>query len=175
MKGGGRRRIASETITIRPYEAGDFEFVRQMLADYTKHERRRLKEQGLVHSSPFAKGYLRSLPKRSRKGGVFLVATRGGTRAGCVAAIRKSRKENWSWDATRRPSGLVMELHVARPFRGRGVGGQHLRAVERHFQSRGSDWLSLGVFPTNETARAVYRKMGYRDAYVFMGKRLHAR
>ncbi len=50
-----------------------------------------------------------------------------------------------------------------------------MRAVEEHFRARGSDWLSLGVFPTNETARAVYRGMGYQDTYLFMGKKLRTR
>lgn len=175
MQNKDRRARAIESVSVRPYDAGDLEFVRRMFTDYSATEKRRLKEAGLLYTWPWEERYVRSLPRLTGKGGVFLVATCGGRRAGCVAAIRRSRKENWAWDATRRPSGLVMELHVAPRFQGRGIGGKLLRAVEEHFQSSGSDWLSLGVFPMNEIARSVYRKMGYVDVYVFMGKPLAAK
>jgi ribosomal protein S18 acetylase RimI-like enzyme len=174
MKRERGRAGATDSVIVRPYTPDDLEFVRRVFAEYTTDEKRRLMELGFVYSWSSDNRYVRSLPKQTRKGGVFLVATSGGKRAGCVAAIRRPRRQNWSWDATRRPSGLIMELHVARQFRGRGIGGRLLRAVEQHFRSKGSDWLSLGVFPTNETARAIYRKMGYRDVYVFMGKQLGA-
>ncbi len=162
-------------MALRPYTDSDLSFVRRLFADYTAAEKRRLREQGLVYSWPHDDCYVQSLPKRTRRGGVFLVAKIGGARAGCVTAIRKPTRENSSWDATRHPSGLLMELHVAREFRGKGVGRQLLSAVETHFRSRGSDWLSLGVFPTYETAGALYRKMGYQEVYVFMGKKLRGR
>lgn len=74
-----------------------------------------------------------------------------------------------------RPSGLVMELHVDPWFRGRGIGGLLMEAVEKHFRANGGDWVSLGLFPNNETARLVYDRLGYSPVYVFMGKRLKTR
>ncbi|HTW40147.1 MAG TPA: GNAT family N-acetyltransferase [Thermoplasmata archaeon] len=174
MKNRKATRSVRQRITVRPYVAHDLGFVRRLFAEYTETEKRRLRERGLVYAWSFEDRYLRSLPNRTRKGGLFLVATVDGVPAGCVAAIRKPRTQNWSWDATRHPSGLVMELHVATEFRGRGVGRRLMKAAEDHFRSSGSDWLSLGVFPTNEVARVAYRKMGYQDVYIFMGKTLRA-
>ncbi len=96
----------------------------------------------------------------------------GRRRAGWIAAIRKGKRQNWSWDATTRPSGLVMELHIDPEFQGRGVGRRLLETAEQHFRSTGSDWVSLGVFPTNGEARRFYERLGYRPVYAFLGKRL---
>ena len=172
MKNRDRRPKARLGVTVRPYSAIDFEFVRHLFSEYTEDEKNRLAERGFTYSWDFDDRYLRSLPRRTRNGGVFLVATIGTRRVGCVAAIRKGKKENWSWDATNLASGLVMELHIAPEFRGKGLGRQLMRAVENHFRSKGSDWLSLGVFATNEEARSFYERVGYQSVYVFMGKRL---
>jgi ribosomal protein S18 acetylase RimI-like enzyme len=170
-----RRPKATERVRVRPYRADDFEFVRQLFARYTDHEKRRLAEKGLVYTWDFEQRYLKSLPQQTRRGGVFLVAIVGERRAGWIAAVRKRRKENWSWDATARPSGLIMELHVASAFRGRGIGRRLVELVGEHFRSKGSDWVSLGFFPTNAEAGRLYEKLGFQPVYIFMGKPLAPR
>jgi ribosomal protein S18 acetylase RimI-like enzyme len=174
MNNQRQRPRTGERVRVRPYRTGDFEFVRRLFSEYTNHEKRRLAKKGLVYSWDFDERYLKSLPRQTRRGGVFLVATVGDRSAGWIAAIRKGKKENWSWDATTRPSGLVMELHVASEFRGRGIGRQLMETVEKHFRSRGSDWLSLGLFPANEGARRFYDRLGYQPVYTYMGKRPRA-
>ena len=172
MRNRTREQAARTQVKVRPYRADDFEFVRRLFSAYTREEKSRLARHGFVYSWDFEDRYVKSLPKQTRSGGQFLVATIGERHAGWIAAIRRRKKENWSWDATKRPSGLVMELHVAPEFRGKGIGRKLLGAVENHFREKGSDWLSLGLFPTNGTARAVYDRLGYSPVYVFMGKRL---
>ena len=170
-----RRPKATERVRVRPYRADDFKFVRQLFAEYTDHEKGRLAAKGLVYTWDFEQRYLKSLPKQTRRGGVFLVATVGERRAGWIAAVRRRRKENWAWDATARSSGLILELHVASEFRGRGIGRRLLVLVGEHFRSQGSDWVSLGLFPTNSEAGRLYEKLGFQPVYLFMGKQLAPR
>lgn len=47
-------------------------------------------------------------------------------------------------------------------------------AVENRYGLLGFDWITLGVFASNSSAHQLYRREGYRDAYVFMGKALGA-
>jgi ribosomal protein S18 acetylase RimI-like enzyme len=52
-------------------------------------------------------------------------------------------------------------LSVDRAWRGRGVGSALMRAGEVWARGRGLHKLSLEVFPTNEAALALYRRLGY--------------
>jgi|SRR5271170_6478283 len=170
IKSSKRAPRARVRARIRPYASGDLGFVRNLFSAHTDEEQRRLSGRGLHYSWDFDDSYLRTLTRAPRVGGIFLVGEVGGRPAGFVAATLK--KPHYSWDATTRASGLVMELHVASEFRGLGLGRRLLLAAEKHFRSRGYDWISLGVFPTNARARAFYQKLGYQNVYVFMGKRL---
>ena len=50
---------------------------------------------------------------------------------------------------------------VARSWRGRGVGTALVAAADRVGTRRGLHKLTLGVFPHNEAAVALYRKFGF--------------
>jgi RimJ/RimL family protein N-acetyltransferase len=52
-------------------------------------------------------------------------------------------------------------MMVAAPWRGRGVGTALVAAAIDWARDRGLHKLSLGVFPHNETAIALYRKFGF--------------
>jgi RimJ/RimL family protein N-acetyltransferase len=52
-------------------------------------------------------------------------------------------------------------MMVAAPWRGRGVGTALLVAAIDWARQRGLHKLSLGVFPGNERALALYRKLGF--------------
>jgi len=61
------------------------------------------------------------------------------------------------------PSAVVDELYLEQSHRGRGLGFEALRFVERFCQSRGILALHLEVDRTNLHAQALYRKAGYQD------------
>ena len=52
-------------------------------------------------------------------------------------------------------------MAVAREWRGRGVGSALLAAAIEWARERGLHKLSLGVFPHNAAAIALYRKFGF--------------
>ena len=52
-------------------------------------------------------------------------------------------------------------MAVAREWRGRGVGSALLAAAVEWARERGLHKLSLGVFPHNTAAIALYRKFGF--------------
>jgi RimJ/RimL family protein N-acetyltransferase len=52
-------------------------------------------------------------------------------------------------------------MMVAREWRGRGVGSALVAAAIDWARGRGLHKLSLGVFPHNEAAIALYRKFGF--------------
>jgi RimJ/RimL family protein N-acetyltransferase len=52
-------------------------------------------------------------------------------------------------------------MFVAREWRGRGVGSALVEAAIEWSRERGLHKVSLGVFPHNEAAIALYRKFGF--------------
>ncbi len=57
--------------------------------------------------------------------------------------------------------GVVRNLYVRPAHRGRGIGGELLRAAERALADRGADRVSLEAMADNEAARRFYRRHGY--------------
>lgn len=66
----------------------------------------------------------------------------------------------------------VNEIHVAVPFRGRGVGKQLLSAVESMAKSRGYGAIYLHAEGNNEGAIGLYRSQGYEVERVQLRKGL---
>jgi GNAT superfamily N-acetyltransferase len=66
----------------------------------------------------------------------------------------------------------ILELHVDEPHRGKGYGRAALEFAEQEAARRGLERLALNVWGGNETARKLYRSLGYREQAVLMGKQL---
>ena len=58
----------------------------------------------------------------------------------------------------------VQDVFVREDMRRRGIGAAIMHAVERAVASRGYSRVSIGYGIANGAARALYRKLGYRDA-----------
>ena len=70
------------------------------------------------------------------------------------------------------PGLFVYELYVDAAQRGRGIGRAAMQLAESEAERRGVNSISLNVMGGNETARGLYRSLGYREVAVFMAKQL---
>lgn len=57
--------------------------------------------------------------------------------------------------------GVLDNIAVLESWRRRGVGTALTREAERWAKSRGANWIELGVYDFNDSARAFYRRLGY--------------
>lgn len=156
-------------VRVRRYRREDYGFALNLF----KRSTRELKRQAPLLAIPrdFADRYLpATIHAARRRNGLLRVAEAEGRPVGFVLVLKQKRPA--PWDETRTSSALVMELHVHPKYRDLGIGRSLLQAAEAHYRGMGFDWLTLGVFSRNAGARAFYRRAGYHEAYVFLGKRL---
>lgn len=66
----------------------------------------------------------------------------------------------------------VNEIHVAEPYRGRGIGKQLLSAVESMAKERGYGAIYIHAEGNNEGAISLYRSQGYEIERVQLRKGL---
>ena len=64
--------------------------------------------------------------------------------------------------------GYVMDLYVKPSHRRQGVGEQLLRSCLDRIRSKGVTHIQLRVWNANETAIALYRKLGFKDRMMTM-------
>jgi ribosomal protein S18 acetylase RimI-like enzyme len=64
--------------------------------------------------------------------------------------------------------GHLYDLYVNPDVRGRGVGRELIAAVAEHLKGRGVTHLSLDVALTNDSARRLYERLGFRSYDVLM-------
>jgi ribosomal protein S18 acetylase RimI-like enzyme len=64
----------------------------------------------------------------------------------------------------------VFQVHIDASRRGRGYGKAAMRFAEEEARRRGLDRIALNVFGGNETARRLYRSLGYEETAVHMHK-----
>lgn len=69
-------------------------------------------------------------------------------------------------------SGLIEELVVRDPYRGRGVGSALLTALLARLTALGCAEVSVTTMPDNERAQQFYRSHGMVDEAVFLEKHL---
>jgi len=65
--------------------------------------------------------------------------------------------------------GHLLNLSIASAQQRRGHGSTLLREIMRMAKSRGADKVFLEVRPSNEGAKALYRRFGFRQVAVRMG------
>jgi ribosomal-protein-alanine N-acetyltransferase len=91
-----------------------------------------------------------------RGGGVFLAEDEQGALA--VARI----------EAPERGRAHIQLVHVRERGRRQGVAKELLRACVADARERGATTVSLDVLSSNETARAVWRRLGFEEVALFM-------
>jgi ribosomal protein S18 acetylase RimI-like enzyme len=65
---------------------------------------------------------------------------------------------------------FVWNIRIDESHRGRGVGKQAMLLAEAEARTRGLTHIGLNVMGGNETARQLYRSLGYTETFVSMEK-----
>ena len=95
---------------------------------------------------------------------VVLVAERDGAIAGYVWAAL----EPLSWKELRGPAGFIHDVAVTEEARCRGLGTQLIRTAIEWLQERGAPRVILWTAAPNDAARALFRRLGFRDTAIEM-------
>lgn len=60
-----------------------------------------------------------------------------------------------------------LSVYIKKAYRGKGIGGKLLSAIEIHASENGFHKIVLSTFPFNELGQGLYKKKGYREVGVF--------
>ena len=71
-----------------------------------------------------------------------------------------------------KPYGFVFDVYVAERARRQGVGRQLLEFAFKHFRDQGLEKVKLEVAESNEKAKPLYAKMGFKVERHVMGRLL---
>lgn len=96
--------------------------------------------------------------------GCLFVADRDGAIVGYVYA----ELEPMSWKELRGPAGFIHDLAVADEARQSGVGTKLMQVALDWLRGRGAPRVVLWTAASNETAHALFRRLGFRDTMVEM-------
>jgi RimJ/RimL family protein N-acetyltransferase len=93
-----------------------------------------------------------------------------------IRVVEEQQAVGVVWFAIRResaaPSGFIYDLFIDEPHRGKGFATQAMLALEEKAKALGLQALYLHVFAQNQTARALYDKLGYQVTSLNMVKKL---
>ncbi len=71
-----------------------------------------------------------------------------------------------------RPTAFIYDFIIDEPHRGQGYGRQALAALDQQAVALGVETISLHAFAHNQTAIALYQKLGYAITDVHMAKQI---
>lgn len=92
-----------------------------------------------------------------------LVAVSDGKICGMIGCFCQSSYEHND------PGGRIMALVVSREMRGRGIGGELLRAAERDFLAKNINRIAINTRFERKEAHEFYEKEGYvRNGFRFV-------
>jgi ribosomal protein S18 acetylase RimI-like enzyme len=158
---------------IRKATAYDKGALRGAVAELHEHERRlsptRLPGEGT------ADAYLVwMLATTAQQGGAVLIAEHDGAFAGFAAGwIAEENNIEETADSNR--FGLVSDICVLPPFRGRRIASRLLEALTMHLAAGGVSRFRLGVLEANMAARTAYERSGFAPHEIVYEKVVGAR
>lgn len=158
-------------VTVRPAKPGDRAALLAALVDMQEYER-------ALHDtrrpgSETAQPYLDWLEGHAaERGGVILVAVSAdGDLAGFSAGwVQQDDLISETSDSNR--FGYVSDVYTAPAWRGRGVAGRLLAAIEAHLRGAGVVRMRIGALANNDSAIRAYRKHGFDPYEMILEKRL---
>lgn len=93
-----------------------------------------------------------------------LVAERGGQ----VLGYAYAGVEGYDYMSLRGPAGVLNDIVVDPPERGRGIGRMLLEATIQELKSRGAPRIVLSTAEQNEAAQRLFERAGFRRTMIEM-------
>ena len=147
-----------DELVIRVAVAGDNGLLRQAFIELQEYER--ILHWSRLLGEVIADAYIASLHREVIKGGAILVAEAGGTFAGFAAGWIEQNSFIAETPESNR-YGYVSDICVLPPYRGHGIAGRLLAALEVRLAEFGITTVRLGVLGGNHAARSAYRRAGF--------------
>lgn len=91
---------------------------------------------------------------------------------GAVVGYVFAALEPMSWYELRGPAGFIHDVVVLEEARGRGIGTKLMEAAIAWLRERGAPRVILWTASKNETAHALFRRLGFRDTMTEMTREL---
>lgn len=163
MAGGAR---------IRLYRDGDFLAVRAMLNALQEAEC--AMEPNRVHWSDRGAAYADWMfaEVAQHSGAVFIAEAADESMVGLATCWRAEDEVDITVEPAARVHLYVSEMFVIESWRGKGVAGALLDAVEEHGRKIGVPQITIGSLAVNAPARRAYAKAGFAEYEILLRKLL---
>lgn len=158
-------------VTVRPAGPGDRAALQAALVDMQDYER--ALHDTRLPGQETARPYLDWLEGHApAHGGVVLVAVSAERELAGFSACWVQQDDLISETADSNRFGYVSDVYTAPAWRGHGVAGQLLAAIEAHLRGTGVARIRIGVLASNDSAIRAYRKHGFEPYEMVLEKRL---
>jgi GNAT superfamily N-acetyltransferase len=156
-------RIEAGGLRIRDYAPTDRTFLADGLEEILKEKAKTAAEQEIDPAPGWGNSYASFLLKSARKsGGIGLVATVEGTRAGFAFGAPDIGVPTWMRKSARFSRRCqILEVHVATDFRKMPIGRLLIRELERRFTLRGYDWMVASYHRGHRFEEGLYCRCGF--------------
>jgi ribosomal protein S18 acetylase RimI-like enzyme len=152
-------------VAIRKAKAGDLEALGRLGAMLMRTHYAFDRERFLAPDAGAEQGYASFLGQvLDAPDDCVFVAERDGIVVGYVYITL----EPLSWKELRGPAGFIHDVAVAEDARQSGVATELIEAAAAWLRSRGAPRVILWSSASNEEARALFRRLGFRDTMVEM-------
>ena len=145
-------------VCIRASTPADRAHLRGAIVELQEHERRLY--AGRRGGEEIADAYLDWMLAKASGGGAVFVAEVDGAFAGFAAGwIEEENAIEDTPDSNR--YGLVSDLCVLAPYRGRRIASRLIEALETQLSRAGVTRIRIGALAANKTARGAYERAGF--------------
>lgn len=158
-------------VTVRPAGPGDRAALLLALVDMQEYER--ALHDTRLPGQETAGPYLNWLEGHAaERDGIILVAVSDAGDLAGFSACWVQQDDLISETADSNRFGYVSDVYTAPAWRGHGVAGQLLAAIEAHLRGTGVARIRIGVLASNDSAIRAYRKHGFDPYEMVLEKRL---
>ena len=147
-----------DELTVRPARPSDWPRLRAAIVELQEHERRL--HDARLPGEAIADAYLAWMLDEAAKGGALFIAEVDGAFAG-FAAGWVVNEDNVAETADSNRFGLVSDVCVMEPYRGRRIASRLLDAMEAHFRAVGVSRIRVRALAANSAARKSYERSGF--------------
>lgn len=147
----------SNDLRIRAVRDGDAEFILGLVPRFVAFELPAWRDRD-ESADGVRRDIERHLRERPENSHFFIAEIDAGTAAAPAGFLHLQTTIDFFTGAS---NCHISDLALAPPWEGHGIGGRLLAFTETWAKERGCRFVTLGVFPGNERARALYERHGY--------------